>query len=71
MSFEAGVGGGQTIQLQVKEVDDEKVIVRMIHPLAGKTLSMSVKVITVREATAKEKEAGKALTKPPPPPPKA
>jgi FKBP-type peptidyl-prolyl cis-trans isomerase 2 len=69
-AFEAGMGGGQTIKLEVVEVTDEVVTVRMVHPLAGKTLSMTARIVTVREPTAKEVEAGRALTKPPPPPPK-
>lgn len=69
-SFEAGVPGGQTIRLQVKAVEGDEVVTAMLHPLAGQTVSMSVKVIKVREATDKEREAGRAMVKPPPPPPK-
>jgi len=70
MRFEAGMGGGgQKILLEVVESDDEKVVVRMIHPLAGQTISMSVAVVNVRAATAAEKEAGRSISAPPPPPP--
>ena len=69
--FEAGMGGGgQKVLLEVVDSNDEKVTVRMIHPLAGQTISMTIKVVGVRAATAAEKEAGKAMTAPPPPPPK-
>jgi FKBP-type peptidyl-prolyl cis-trans isomerase SlyD len=68
--FEAGVGQGQTVHLRVVSSDDETVTVKMIHPLAGQKIGMSVKVVGVRAATAAEKEAGKAMTAPPKPPPK-
>jgi len=68
--FEAGMGGGgQKVLLEVVESDDEKVVVRMIHPLAGQTISMSIAVVNVRAATAAEKDAGRAISAPPPPPP--
>jgi FKBP-type peptidyl-prolyl cis-trans isomerase SlyD len=69
--FEAGMGGGdQKIKLRVADVSEGTVTVQMIHPLAGQKISMSVSVLGVREATAAEKEAGRAISKPPPPPPK-
>lgn len=66
--FEAGTGGGQTIKLRVVEANDEIVVVRLVHPLAGQKISMSVRVENVREATAAEKESGKVQSAPPPPP---
>ncbi len=66
--FEAGIPGGQKVKLVVDAVDAESVTVRMVHPLAGQTVSMSVKVLGVRPATPDELESGKALIKPPPPP---
>ncbi len=68
--FEAGMPGGQTIVLEVVKPDGDPVEVRMIHPLAGMTISMSVKIIAIRDATKAEQEAGRAISKPPPPPPK-
>ncbi|NVB41551.1 peptidylprolyl isomerase [Pseudenhygromyxa sp. WMMC2535] len=68
--FVAKMPNGQPLHLAVREVTDESVTVAMIHPLAGKTINMGVKVVSVRAATGKEKEAGKAMTSPPPPPPK-
>lgn len=69
--FEAGLpgGNGQRIVLQVAELDGDVVNVRMLHPLAGQKISMSVKVVAVREATKAEADAGKAMSRPPPPPP--
>jgi FKBP-type peptidyl-prolyl cis-trans isomerase SlyD len=68
--FEAGMPGGQTIVLEVVKPNEDPVEVRMIHPLAGKTISMSVKILGIRDATGAEKDAGRAISKPPPPPPK-
>jgi FKBP-type peptidyl-prolyl cis-trans isomerase SlyD len=67
--FEAGMPGGQTIRLEVVEVDGDEVVTRMLHPLAGQTVSMTVRIVKVREATAKEVEAGRAIVAPPAPPP--
>ncbi|MCA9661346.1 MAG: FKBP-type peptidyl-prolyl cis-trans isomerase [Myxococcales bacterium] len=61
LAFAADLPGGQTIQLQVIAADDKEVEVRMVHPLAGKTLKMSVEIKEVRAATADEKSAGRAL----------
>lgn len=68
--FEAGMGGGGgTVLLEVASTSDETVTVKMLHPLAGQTISMTIKVVSVRAATAAEKEAGRAISAPPPPPP--
>lgn len=68
--FEAGLPGGQKIKLVVDNVTDAEVTVRMVHPLAGQKVSMSVKVLSVRAATPTEIETGKVVTRPPPPPKK-
>lgn len=68
--FEANLPNGQAIYLKITKVEDEQVTVAMLHPLADKVLTMSVRIVGVRAATAKENEAGKAMVKPPPPPPK-
>lgn len=70
LRFAAGVpeAPGQTVTLEVVESDDERVIVRMLHPLAGQTIGMSIQVMRVRAATKAETEAGRALNAPPPPP---
>ena len=45
VAFEATVGNGQTIKLVVHEVQgDEAVVVKLVHPLAGQNIGMSVKV---------------------------
>lgn len=68
--FEAGAGNGQTIRLRVADVPDDKtVVVQIVHPLAGQTIGMSVKVLELRKATAAETASGKVMTTPPPPPP--
>jgi FKBP-type peptidyl-prolyl cis-trans isomerase 2 len=68
--FVAKLPNGQPLHLVIQEVRDDDLSVAMVHPLADQTLGMSVRIVAVRPATAKEKEAGKAMVKPPPPPPK-
>lgn len=68
--FVAKLPNGQPLHLVVKEVGDTTVTVAMVHPLAGQTIGMSVRIVGVRAATSKELEAGRAMVKPPPPPPK-
>jgi FKBP-type peptidyl-prolyl cis-trans isomerase SlyD len=67
--FEAGMGGGAKVVLEVVDGNDETVTMKMMHPLAGQKLSMTINVVGVRAATAAEKEAGRAISAPPPPPP--
>lgn len=62
-AFEAGMPGGGTLKLEVQSVTDEAVKVRMVHPLAGKTIHMAVTVKSVRPPTPQEKAEGRALTK--------
>jgi len=49
---------GQTTQVVVKSFDDKEVTIDFNHPLAGKDLMFSVTVLTAREATMEEIEAG-------------
>jgi len=49
---------GETVQVTVKSFDDEKVVVDFNHPLAGKDLMFSVKVVSAREATDEEIATG-------------
>ena len=58
MSFEAGLPGGQPIRLVVTKVTSEVVSSRMVHPLAGQSIKMRVKVLSVRAATDVEKASG-------------
>ncbi len=71
MSFQADLPGGQSITLAVQEVTDTEVIVKMLHPLAGKRLKMDIKVLKVRPPTEQEQAAGRAIIRPPVPPPKS
>lgn len=68
--FVAKLPNGQPLHLEVREVADETLTVAMLHPLTDQTIGMSVRIVAVRAATAKEKELGRAMVKPPPPPPK-
>jgi FKBP-type peptidyl-prolyl cis-trans isomerase SlyD len=47
-------GTNQTVNFVVTENLGEEVTVRLIHPLAGKTIHIKAKVLGVREATAEE-----------------
>lgn len=49
---------GQTTQVMVKSFNDTEVNVDFNHPLAGKDLMFSVKVLSAREATADEVTSG-------------
>jgi len=71
VSFDAAIRGGHRIRLEVAEIAGDDVTVRMIHPLAGKTVDMNVTVHKVREATPAERESGKVIPTPPPPPAKS
>jgi FKBP-type peptidyl-prolyl cis-trans isomerase 2 len=68
--FVARMPSGQPLHLAVREVGETSVTVAMLHPLAGQTIGMSVRIVGVRAATSKERAAGRALIKPPPPPKK-
>ncbi len=61
--FEAGMPGGQKIQLKVLEAKPDAVLVRMIHPLAGQKIAISVKIVGVRLATREERESGVAMAR--------
>lgn len=49
---------GQTVQVSVKDFDDESVMIDFNHPLAGKTLVFDLKVLGLREATEEESSSG-------------
>jgi FKBP-type peptidyl-prolyl cis-trans isomerase SlyD len=49
---------GQTVQVTVKSFDDKEVNVDFNHPLAGKDLMFSVKVLSERPATEDEISSG-------------
>lgn len=54
---------GQTVQVSVKEFNDESVTIDFNHPLAGKDLMFSISVGDVREATADEALSGELQSK--------
>jgi len=49
---------GGTVQVIVKEIGEETVIIDFNHPLAGKTLMFTVTVNNVRDASAEEAMTG-------------
>jgi len=49
---------GGTVQVTVKEINGENIIIDFNHPLAGKELMFSVAVNNIREATAEEAMTG-------------
>ncbi len=49
---------GETVQVTVTSFDDKEVQVDFNHPLAGKDLMFSVKVLDVRDATEDEAATG-------------
>ena len=49
---------GQTVQVTVKEIGAETVMIDFNHPLAGKTLMFNVTVNNVRDASAEEVMTG-------------
>lgn len=49
---------GQVVNGIVHEVTDEKVTMNFNHPMAGKTLNFTGKVVEVRDATERELEKG-------------
>ena len=49
---------GQTVQVTVKSFDDKNVTIDFNHPLAGKDLMFSVKVLSNRPATEEEAATG-------------
>jgi len=49
---------GSTVQVIVKEIGEESVIIDFNHPLAGKTLMFNVTINNVRDASAEEVMTG-------------
>ena len=49
---------GSTVQVVVKEIKDENVVIDFNHPLAGKDLMFSVAINNVRDASAEEAMTG-------------
>jgi len=49
---------GGTVQVTVKEIGEESIIIDFNHPLAGKSLMFSVTINNVRDASAEEAMTG-------------
>ncbi len=54
LPLQAKTPEGQTINMIVVDFDDQTVTVDLNHPLAGRTLTFEVEVLSVREATPDE-----------------
>ncbi len=54
LPLQAQTPEGRTISMTVLEFDDETVTVDLNHPLAGKTLTFDVEIVSIREATPDE-----------------
>lgn len=54
MQFQTQTPQGNPLFIQVTAVEGDEIIVDGNHPLAGKTLNFTVKVIEVRDATEEE-----------------
>jgi FKBP-type peptidyl-prolyl cis-trans isomerase 2 len=52
-------GTNQTVNFVVTENLGDEVVVRLIHPLAGKTIHIKAKILDVREPTSTESEPPK------------
>ncbi len=62
--FEAHTAEGAGVKLEVVKIDDEKVTMRLVPPLAGKDLAYKVKVIRIEDPATHQVSM---LRKPPPP----
>lgn len=49
---------GETVQVVVKDFNDEEVTIDYNHPLAGKTLMFTVQILDIRDATSEELSSG-------------
>ncbi|WP_200762428.1 FKBP-type peptidyl-prolyl cis-trans isomerase [Nitrosophilus alvini] len=52
---------GQTVQVTVKSFDENEVTIDFNHPLAGKDLMFSVKILEVRDVTPEEAMTGQVI----------
>jgi FKBP-type peptidyl-prolyl cis-trans isomerase 2 len=62
--FQAHTAEGAAVKLEVIAVDDEKVTMRLVPPLAGKDLTYKVKVVRIEDPAT---HTVSAVRKPPPP----
>lgn len=49
---------GEIIPFWIKHADDDRVVIDLNHPFAGRTVRFTGEVLTIREATADELEHG-------------
>ncbi len=49
---------GETVQVKVNSFSDDEVTIDYNHPMAGKTLAFTVKILSLREATQEEIQTG-------------
>ena len=49
---------GETVQVTVKSLCDDEVVIDYNHPMAGKTLMFSVSILDIREASEEEVQTG-------------
>jgi FKBP-type peptidyl-prolyl cis-trans isomerase SlyD len=54
----ADTDDGEVVALWVVEVNDDEVLLDANHPLAGLTIHMHMEIVSLRQATAAEKEHG-------------
>ena len=57
MELTAEGEGGEPVPFVIREVEGDKIVIDLNHPLAGKTLHFDITVREVREATAEERGA--------------
>ena len=62
MPLYAQAEDGATIQVTVKDFDDDNVTIDYNHPLAGKELLFNVTILNVRDMTPEEKLSGQVET---------
>lgn len=49
---------GETVQVRVSKIEEDNVTIDYNHPMAGKTLMFTVKILGIREATEEEIQTG-------------
>jgi len=49
---------GETVQVTVKKIDGDDITIDYNHPMAGRTLMFTVKILNIREATEEEIQTG-------------
>jgi len=67
-TFTAKTEQGGEVSFVVEAIEGDDVTVKFVHPLLGKDLTISFKVLAVRDATEKELAAGAPMAPAPPKP---